>query len=236
MVAALPVRDREIHVEAVKAILPFLRDYQLVREIIIDRAIAPFSCTSEERDAELNAFYTANIIRSEAEFQTWLMQHQMSREKLIAQIDRTLRIEKFKAATWGDRLKSYFLQRKVDLDRVVFSMLNLRDEKLAQDLYFYLQEGTQSFAELAPQYSQGVERKTQGIIGPIELCYLHPLLKRLFKIMQVGQLCQPICVEGNLAIVRLEKHIPARLDEVTAQTLLQELFDLWLQEQLDLVV
>ncbi len=233
MVVALPVRDREINVEAVESIVPFLRDYQLVREIIIDRAIDPFSCTVEERESALKVFSAAHLIRSEAEFQTWLMQHQMSREKLITYIDRTLRIEKFKAATWGNQLKYYFLQRKADLDRVVFSMLNIRDGKLAQELYFHLQEGGRSFAELALQYAWGVECKT---VEPIGLCYLHPLLKKLFKIMQVGQLCRPICVEGNLAIVRLEKRIPAQLDEATRQTLLQDLFDRWLEEQLDLVV
>lgn len=233
MTAVLQVRDRTIKAEE---ILPLLSHYQLlpqlIREIIIDQAIAPFLCTLEEQESAFNAFYTSNQISSEAQFQSWLTQHQMSREELVAHLARSVRIDKFKYATWENQLDSYFLKHKADLDRVVFSMITIQEVEIAQELYFRLQEGEQSFAELATQYSVGVERETRGIVGPIALGQLHPTLKQLLKVMQVGQLWMPICVDKYLAIVRLEKRIPAQLDEVIHQKLLQDLFNRWLQEQL----
>ncbi|HEY9665349.1 MAG TPA: peptidylprolyl isomerase, partial [Coleofasciculaceae cyanobacterium] len=168
MTAILQVREQAI---AAEQIVPLLRDYQLlpqlIREIIIDQAIAPFTCTLEEQESALKAFYASNQIRTKAEFQAWLTQHQMSREKLIAHLERALRIEKFKHTTLGNRLESYFLQRKTHLDQVIFSMVSTQDWNVAQELYFRLQEGEQTFAELAAQYSQGAESQTQGIVGPI---------------------------------------------------------------------
>jgi parvulin-like peptidyl-prolyl isomerase len=237
MVTALQVGDRSIDGEQ---IISLLRDYQLlpqlIREIVIDRAIAPFACTLEERESSWKAFCNSHQIGSEEDLQTWLGQRQMNREGLISHLDRALRIEKFKYTTWGNRLKSYFLKCKADLDRVVFSMVSTHEEEIAQELYFRLQEGEQSFADLAPQYARGAERDTFGIVGPIALGQLHPTLKQLLTVMQVGQLWTPVPVDRYLTIVRLEKRIPARLDEAMQQTLLQDLLDRWLQEQLDLVL
>lgn len=235
MAAVLQVREQAI---ALEQIVPLLRDYQLlpqlIREIIIDQAIAPFNCTPEQQASALKAFYASNQIRSDAELQTWLTQHQMSREQLIGHIERSLLIEKFKYDTWGNQLGSYFLKYKADLDRVVFSMISNQEAEIAQELYFRLQEGEQSFAELAPQYSEGAERDNLGIVGPIALGQLHPTLKQLLKVMQVGQLWTPIRVDKYFAIVRLEKRIPAQLDDVMRQKLLQDLFNRWLQEQVRL--
>lgn len=233
MTAILQVREQAI---AAEQIVPLLRNYQLlpqlIREIIIDQAIAPFSCSLEEQESALKAFYSSNQIRSEKEFQSWLKQHQMSRENLVAHLDRSLRIEKFKYATWKNQLGSYFLKRKADLDRVIFSMITTQNEEIAQELYFRLQEGEQSFAELALQYSQGAERETLGTVGPIALGELHPTLKQLLTVMQLGQLWTPIRIDKYIAIVRLEKRIPAQLDEAMCQKLLQDLFNRWLQDQL----
>ncbi len=236
MTAVLQVREQAI---APEQIVPLLKKYQLmpqlIREVLIDQAITPFPCSLEQQESALKAFYASNQIRSEAEFQTWLTQHQMSREKLIAHLDRALSIEKFKYTTWGHRLESYFLQRKAHLDRVIFSMVSTQNWDVAQELYFRLQEGEQTFAELASVYSQGAESQTQGIVGPIAVGNLHPVLQRLANISQVGQLWAPIPVDQYFAIVRLEKRISAQLDDAMRQTLLQELFANWLQEQLNAV-
>jgi parvulin-like peptidyl-prolyl isomerase len=54
-------------------------------------------------------------------------------------------------------------------------------------------------------------------------------------INQPGQLSPPTRIGELWIIVRLEKLLPAKLDETVKQKLLNELFTTWLQEQLQAV-
>jgi parvulin-like peptidyl-prolyl isomerase len=65
----------------------------------------------------------------------------------------------------------------------------------------------------------------------VELSVPHAALGRILSISQPGQLWPPTKVGDWFVVVRLEKFLPAKLDEVTRQRLLDELFNHWLIEQ-----
>jgi len=237
MTAVLQIGNRTI---AAEEVIPLLSSYQmlpqLLRESIIDEAIAPISCTPEEIASAYEQFREQNQLTSETERQAWLERYCMSHEYLeAALITRMLKVEKFKQVTWGHKLESYFLKRKGQLDQVVYSLIRTKDKGIAEELYFRLQEREQTFAELAYQYSQGPEAQSGGIIGPVELGTIYPNLGQLLSLSQLGQLWHPMPLGEWLLIVRLEKLIPAQLDEFMRQRLLRELFEAWLQEQLNQV-
>jgi parvulin-like peptidyl-prolyl isomerase len=217
-------------------IIPLLNRYQLLprleQEILIDQAIASYNCTSEEKTKCYQEFCEQNQLSSEAERQAWLQQQQMSEAEFLDLATRKLRIEKFKKATWASKLEPYFRQLKPKLDRVIYSLIRVADGGVAQELYFRLLEGEQPFSELAKQYSQGGEAETGGLMGPVAMSTPHPKLSRILAISQPGQILPPINVGDWWVIVRLEKFIPAQLDESMRQRLLNELFSTWLKEQL----
>lgn len=232
MTAVLQVGNSTI---AEAEIIPLLASYQmlpqLLRESIIDSAISPFSCTPEEINSAKVQFYQRCQLTSKAQQQAWLERYGISPKHLEIITTRRLRIEKFKQATWGHKLESYFLQRKAQLDQVICSLIRTKDPGIAQELYFRIQAQEQPFAEAARQYSQGAEAQTGGIIGPAELGSLHPQLARLLQISEPGQLWSPKAIDEWLVVVQLEKLIPAQLNEFMRQRLLRELFEAWLQEQ-----
>jgi len=217
-------------------IIPLLSRYQLLpklqQELIIDDAIASFTCTSEEQAKCYQNFCEQHQLSSEVERQAWLQQQNLSETQFLDLVTRNLRIEKFKKATWGNKLETHFRQLKPKLDQVVYSLIRIRDGAVAQELYFRLLESEQSFAELARQYSQGAEAQTGGLIGPVSLSTPHPQLARILAFSQPGQLSPPTNIGDWWLIVRLEKFIPAQLDEQMQQRLLNELFSTWLKEQL----
>jgi parvulin-like peptidyl-prolyl isomerase len=231
--AVLQVGDRTITAEE---IIPLLAGYQmlpsLLRELIIDQAIASLECTPEEKANSLGQFYQQNQITDETVKSAWLKHHRMASEQLEALATRGLLIEKFKQATWGHKLESYFLARKGQLDRVIYSLIRTREAGIAQELYFRIQEGEQSFADLAREYSEGSEAQTGGLIGPVELSVPHPMLAQMLRLSQPGQLLPPTRLEDWFLIIRLEKFIPAQLDDPMRQRLLNECFTTWLSEQL----
>ncbi len=144
-----------------------------------------------------------------------------------------MRLAKFKQATWGAQLESHFFNYKSKLDKAIYSLIRTKDLGVAQELYFRIQAGEQSFAECAREYSQGPESQTGGLQGPVELSVPHPALANMLSVSQPGQLWPPTRIGEWYAIVRLEKLIPAVLDEPMRQQLLDRLFTTWINEQVD---
>lgn len=218
-------------------IIPLLSRYQmlpqLLRERIIDQAITSFSCTDDQVLSACQQFYQQNNLTCEDELQAWLKQRGMSREHLEALATRRTLIEKFQQSTWGHQLEAYFLKRKKQLDRVVYSFLRTDDFGIAQELYFRIQEKEQTFAEVAREFSQGPEAQTGGLIGLVELGTLNSHLVELLSVSQPGQLLPPQPSGEWVVLLRLEKFIPAQLDKAMRQRLLNELFETWVQKQLD---
>ncbi|HEY9613346.1 peptidylprolyl isomerase [Allocoleopsis sp.] len=232
--AILRVGDRTITGEE---IIPLLAGYQLLapllRELIIDQAIASITCTEEETTQARKQFFEQNQIASEDAKQAWAQQRQMTVEQVEALAIRGVKVEKFKQATWANKLESYFLGRKGQLDRVIYSLIRSQDPGTIQELFFRIQEAEQSFADVAREYSQGPEAETGGLIGPVELSTPHPAIAQILRLSKPGQLSPPTRLGEWVVIVRLEKFIPAQLDAPMRQRLLNECFSTWLTEQLN---
>ncbi len=204
---------------------------QFFREVLIDRAISKVSCTPEEIAIAQEQFAKKHQLNTETTLQAWLEGYGMTTEQLVALAVRELLIEKFSCATWESKLESYFLTHKSSLDKVVYSLLRTTKQEVATELYFRIESGEQTFAELAREYSQGAEAQTGGLLGPIELTQPHPTLAKMLSISQIGQLWSPIQLGEWFVILRLEKFIPAVLNDVMRQQLLNSLFEGWVQEQ-----
>ena len=215
-------------------VIPLLSDYQMLnkfrREVLIDRAIKSIGITLSEKIEIVQQFYRQQGINSDSERDLWLKKHGMTSEQIETIAIRQFKIQKFKQVTWGNKLGAYFIYRKKQLDRVVFSLIRTLELELAQELYFRLQAKEQSFVELAQQYSQGSESLVGGFIGPIELGNLPSVLAEVLSRYQPDQI-YPVSDGTWQMIVRLEKVIPARLDRSMRQKLLNELFELWLAKQ-----
>ncbi|MBH8554760.1 peptidylprolyl isomerase [Nostocaceae cyanobacterium CENA357] len=216
-------------------LIPLLASYQmlpqLLRELIIDEAIAPIECTPEEVAHAQQQFYAEKQLTQEADIQAWMTNYGLTTSQLEIITLRKLKLEKFKQATWGHKLESYFFQTKGKLDKVIYSLLRTQDIGIAQELYFRIQANEQSFAEVAREYSLGPEAQTGGLVGPIELNALHPAMVQMLSSSQPDQVLPPTRIAEWFVILRLEKFIPAQLDESMKARLLNELFETWLQEQ-----
>lgn len=225
------------HTISSQELILLLEKYQLLpklqRELLIDQTIAPFTCTTEELTQGCNEVCQSHQITSDEVLQAWLVRNNVTTEQWQASITRNIKIEKFKQATWENKLESYFLKRKGQLDRIIYSLIRVKDPHVAQELYFRIREGEQSFADLAGQYSEGPEAQTGGLIGPVELNVPHPQLTKQLMASQPGQLLTPMSLSGWVVIARLEKLLPAQLDQAMRQRLMNELFEQWINDQLN---
>jgi parvulin-like peptidyl-prolyl isomerase len=153
-------------------------------------------------------------------------------ELLAVEFQKRLRKEKlrfFKQQRWGDSLPKLFLQHRNHLERVVYSLIRVLDADLAREIYCRIQEGEQTFADAAREFSDGADALTGGLQGPMPLSSPHPDLARLLQSAEPGQLLPPNRVAQWHVILRLEKRLPAQLDEATANWLLDRAYEEWAQ-------
>ncbi len=216
-------------------VIKLLGDYQILpqlcSEIVIDQAIADIESSAEEEQLAYQQFCERHQLTNEAAMDQWCKQQKLQSENVPKLAVRRLKLEKFKKETWAHQIESYFLKRKSQLDRVLYSLIRTQDPGIAQELYFRIQEEESSFADLARKYSQGAESQTGGLIGPTEINTPHPKISQMLAASKSGQIWPPTRVGEWYIIVRLEKYLPAQLDEAMRQKLLNELFKNWLNEQ-----
>lgn len=148
-------------------------------------------------------------------------------------VARDLRIARWKRAAFGSHAKEHFDKRKPELDRVVYSLIRVRDAGLARELWFRLSEAEATFADLAPRYSDGHEVYTAGLVGPSAFGSMHPALAAHLRSGEEGKLLQPLQIGGVFVIARVEKFLPAQLDDAMAAAMIEELSAMWLAERLD---
>jgi hypothetical protein len=161
------------------------------------------------------------LIDSERRMQ-WLEIHGLGEEDLNRMAARSWQWLMWCRERWGSELQTIFLRRKAEFDRAIYSLLTLRDAELAAELYLQIKEGEALFSDLASRFSEGPEKHTGGLLGPVPLSQPHPALAKLLQVSKPGQLWPPKKLEGCWLLVRLEKLIPASLDHALEETLLLE--------------
>ncbi len=141
-------------------------------------------------------------------------------------------LQLYKETEWSHLLNTCFLEQKSQLDRVLFSAIQVRDLHHAEDLYCQLQDQSRSFTKLAQIYSQSPAATRGGSIGPVVTCQLHPLIQQHLIGLKSKQLSPIFKLDEYYVILRLDREIPLQFTPQVKQQLLDKLFDNWVQKQL----
>jgi parvulin-like peptidyl-prolyl isomerase len=210
-------------------ITEILRQHILERELQtrIDLAIAP-----ETLNQVITEFRLQNQLVSPEQFQAWLTQQGWDDARFRQQVLVDLQFNQLQVKIAEPKLQEYFIERKLSLDQVVLSRIVVPQKELAAELKAQLDEGAR-FEELAQNYSQTDDRYFNGMIGLVSRGDLPDVLRAAIDPAAVGGIVGPLEVEEAWMIFRVEKFLPASLDNTQLrQTLQDELFEQWLMEQL----
>ncbi|MCP9854170.1 peptidylprolyl isomerase [Synechococcus sp. HJ21-Hayes] len=208
----------------------------LLRRHIERSQSSSFSPTREEQIAFQQAFIARERITDQAGLASWLELHGISEPQMSQRLFQALQLEQFKLATFSQRIEPLFLERKSSLDRVTYSLLRVRERAKAVELHLRLQEEEATFADLASTYSEGIEQQFNGLIGPMELGRINPVLAERLRISTSGQLWPPFEAEGWWVLLRHERHVPAQLDQAMNERLLSEMYEVWIRDQVSVAL
>ena len=186
---------------------------QLLRQITIDRILYEWQPSAHVKSAD-----------PELELD--------SRDIQAPILDHQAKLQQFKQENWGNKIGSYYLTRKAQLDRVVCSIIQVVDGTIAQELYFRICAEPKIFSKLALNYSQGAESFDGGKVGPVQISRLHPTISTQLLLLKPGEISPLFVIDNFYVFTRLEQVVPAQFDEELRQMLLDELFEQWLQSKI----
>ena len=204
-----------------------------VRANLLALAARDVALSDEQINAARQAFCRQHQIRDAEALKAWAVARMLSPAALEAQMLQPLQLQLLCQRDFSAKAEARFLQRKNQLDRVVYSLLRLRDGGLARELYLRIDDGDANFADLAARYAEGPEQATRGIVGPVPLTQSHPVLADRLRTAVPGVVLEPFQIETWWLVVRLESLTSATFDEATAARMAQELFEQWISEQVE---
>lgn len=200
-------------------------------DALCDAVLGP-ATAPEDATAALLALGQRHGLGSLEEVEAWRHGCGLSLDQLERLVVFEQRLRQASEQLWDSEVSSTFLQRRADFDRVVMSVVRFEDPDLATELFFQLQEGALSFAELVEHHAQGLDRANRGLIGPIRVQQLNPLLARVVRRYRPGVLIPPLDINGCVHLMRIESLQPAQLDGPLREQLLLSLRSGWLRQQL----
>jgi parvulin-like peptidyl-prolyl isomerase len=206
----------------------------LIKQQVLAELASEFPLAEEERRQVIEGVRRERGLETPEALARFLAANLLEENDLRDLAEQPLRLQRALEARFTARAGVRFLSRKNQLDRVVYSLLRVREPGLARELYLRIAEGEADFTDLAARYSEGPERDSRGIVGPVPLTQAHPQLAERLRTAPVATLLEPFVVESWWLVVRLESLASATLDRATERQMAAELLDEWAEEEVGL--
>ena len=194
----------------------------LLSDVLIDKELAA---------KKINELKNKFKINSETDLDDFLIKNGLNNKQFNDLALFPLRSNQYSLDTFGNKAEARFLERKNQLDIIIYSLIRVSLSGLSRELYLKIYEKEEEFGEIASKYSEGIEKNTRGIVGPAPLEAAHPLLAEHLRTSKIGEVSQPIAVNNYFVITRVESYEPVQLDTYMKGKMCEELFELWLKQK-----
>ena len=203
----------------------------LVEQMLTREAIADIAVSEEQLDEARQGLLHQRGFDGIEQWTELLEKIGRSEEDVLERLCSGIRQRSLIRERFAAKAEARFLERKNELDQVIYSLLRLENSFLARELYLQIESGESNFADLAKRYAEGPERNTNGIVGPVSLTQAHPTLVEKLRIAQPGVLMEPFRISDWWLVVRLERYAPATFTDEISDQMCQEMFDAWIDEE-----
>lgn len=203
---------------------------------VLDEVVSEIDLPAAEEKQLIRNYVEQQKVSSDDELAEWLKRKRLSFEDLRYFATKGRRLQRWLQRRYGEEAELRFLERKLDLDQVVYSILQVGSQELAEELHQRLREEEADFPDLAKRFSEGSERKSRGQVGPTPLTAGSAELVKRLRISQPGQLWSPFRQGELWCVMRFEQILPAQLDPRTRGLMMEELFQVWFKERVQLLM
>jgi len=197
----------------------------LIKAELIKAELKKISLDKDLEKKTISDFFKRLGVNDEDKYQEWLINNNLKRSDVEELALKPAKIKILCKQEFGHKAEARFLERKNKLDVVIYSLIRTKDPFKAQELYLRIIENEADFSDLASIYSEGIEKKTRGIIGPVTVEKAHPLMQEILRTSKPGKTNMPVKVDESFVVVRVESYDSAKLNEFMKEKMGEELFN-----------
>jgi parvulin-like peptidyl-prolyl isomerase len=188
--------------------------------------------TATELQQAADRFRIIHQLETTEATKKWLEDGDFSLDDFEYIVTQDLLAQKLAEHLFCDRVEQFFHQHLLDYSGAILYEVILEDRDLAMEIFYSLQEGDLSFADVAHQYITAPElRRRGGYIGTVSRKQLHPEISAAVFAASPPQLIAPVTTAIGVHLIQVEEIITPKLDQQLYQQILTEMFDLWLVEK-----
>jgi parvulin-like peptidyl-prolyl isomerase len=188
----------------------------------------------EEIQQEADQFRRQNRLESAASTMAWLTEQQITPEDWETGIHDRLLSQKLREALFGKEIEKFFTENRLNFDRVSLYRIGFADNKLAQEVFYQVEEAEISFYEAARLYDVDEQRRDRcGYEGLLYRWSLSPEIAAAVFAATAGQVIAPIPTEQGYHLLLVDRFVPAKLTNELREELLSKLFQEWLENELN---
>ena len=207
---------------------------QIKAEEIVDEHISNIRLpTQDEFNNVVKQWCSFNKIESKEALDSWKKLNGLLDERWEMFIVRKWQWSFWCIKNFEDKMSNYYLERKSYLDMIEYSIIRVKNENLANELFLRINEKEEKFEDIASKYSEGPEKNTNGFVGPVPLGNAHPSLAHLLQIIEEGSICTPKMIDNWWVIIRKEKLLNTSLNDEIIQKLSLELGAVFVNKTID---
>lgn len=189
---------------------------------------------------------TAEEIQQEAEHQrrqkrlekaedtlNWLADLMVTEDEWETGIQKYLLAKKLAQSLFGNEVEKYFAQNRLNFERLLLYQISVQDRKIAQELFYQIEEKEISFYEAAHLYDMDENRRYRcGFIGKIYRKNLKPDIAAAVFGAPLKEVIGPLQIEQIHHLFLAEEFMPAELTSERRQEIIGSLFEEWINGEL----
>jgi parvulin-like peptidyl-prolyl isomerase len=212
--------------------------HNVFRRKIISRSAHKFGIkpTDEELQTAADFFRSANQLKTVELTQKWLRSHFLSLEEFEQIVADRLINEKLAHHLFAEKVEHFFCQNLLEYGGATIYEVVLEDKELAIEIFYSLEEGDLSFADVARKYITDPELKRRGgYLGTLNRKQLRPEISAAVFAAQPPQLIKPVITDVGVHLIHVEEIIQPQLDRLLHHQIMMDMFERWIEQQIEIV-
>jgi parvulin-like peptidyl-prolyl isomerase len=190
--------------------------------------------TTEEIEAEADRQRREKRLEKATDTLSWLTDQLISLHDWEVGIRNRILSQKLAQTLFAKEVESFFLQNRLSFEQVLLYQIIVDSEKLAQELYYQIEEREISFYHAAHLYDiDDNRRKNCGYEGKIYRWAIQADIAAIIFTTIPKQLIGPLKTDQGYHLLMVEELIPAELSPERYQEILNNMFQQWLAAELD---
>lgn len=190
--------------------------------------------TTEEIEIEADRQRREKRLEKASDTVRWLEQEMLAPLDWEVGIRNRLLTQKLALALFAKEVEQFFMQNRLEFEQVILYQFVVKDEKLAQELYYQIEEGEICFYQAARVHDIDENRRYKcGYEGKMYRWAISPEIVALVFNAPQKQLVGPIKTEHGYHLFIVEDYIPAELTPKRYEEILYNMFQYWLNAEVN---